>query len=107
MVELIRSGEYTTSEAGELFGVARSTVYRAIQRSKQHAVLAATATATESTTTLARARVREAKPDATAAEITPSYRPRHGASEFPPVKRAARSQAPRQLRPEQTPQTGR
>lgn len=43
LVELIRSGEYTTSEVGDLFGVARSTVYRALQRSKQRAAVPTTA----------------------------------------------------------------
>lgn len=33
LVSLWRSGEYSTAELGDLFGVARSTVYRAIQRS--------------------------------------------------------------------------
>ena len=35
LVELLRSGEYTTAELGDLFGVARSTVYRAVERSKR------------------------------------------------------------------------
>ena len=32
LVELYRSGEHTTAELAELFGVARSTVYRAVER---------------------------------------------------------------------------
>jgi DNA invertase Pin-like site-specific DNA recombinase len=32
LVALVRSGEYSTAEVADLFGVARSTVYRAIQR---------------------------------------------------------------------------
>src|SRR5450631_2857252 len=32
LVVLLKSGEYTTAEIGDLFGVARSTVYRAIGR---------------------------------------------------------------------------
>jgi DNA invertase Pin-like site-specific DNA recombinase len=32
LVALHRGGEHTTTEIAELFGVARSTVYRAIQR---------------------------------------------------------------------------
>ena len=34
LVQLHRTGAHTTSEMAELFGVARSTVYRAIQRSE-------------------------------------------------------------------------
>ena len=32
LVALLKSGEYSTAEIGDLFGVARSTVYRAIGR---------------------------------------------------------------------------
>ena len=32
LVSLVSAGEYSTAEVAELFGVARSTVYRAIQR---------------------------------------------------------------------------
>ena len=34
LVELYRSGQYTSAELAELFSVARSTVYRAIERAK-------------------------------------------------------------------------
>ena len=37
MVSLIRSGEYSAAEVAELFGVARSTVYRAIGRERDRA----------------------------------------------------------------------
>ena len=35
LVQLHRTGDHTTSEIAELFDVARSTVYRAIQRASQ------------------------------------------------------------------------
>jgi len=38
-VSLLASGEYSTAEAAELFGVARSTVYRAIERQRDHALV--------------------------------------------------------------------
>jgi DNA invertase Pin-like site-specific DNA recombinase len=34
LVSLVHSGEYSTLEVEELFGVGRSTVYRAIQRQR-------------------------------------------------------------------------
>ena len=34
LVELYRSGQYTSAELAELFSVARSTVYRTIERAK-------------------------------------------------------------------------
>ncbi|WP_341777358.1 helix-turn-helix domain-containing protein [Frigoribacterium endophyticum] len=34
-MQLHRTGAHTTSEIAELFGVARSTVYRATQRAEQ------------------------------------------------------------------------
>lgn len=106
LVALIRSGEYTTSEVGDLFGVARSTVYRALQRSKQRAALSTSAKATANKTMQARAAMQLATPDPSAADASASYRPRHGVNEFPPVKRTTR-RSPRQHRPEPTPQTGR
>jgi DNA invertase Pin-like site-specific DNA recombinase len=107
LVELIRSGEYTASEVGDLFGVARSTVYRALQRRKQRAALTTTAGATATKAPQVHAGIQRATPTTFAADATPAacYRPRHGASEFPRMKRAARS--PRQPRPEPTPQTRR
>jgi DNA invertase Pin-like site-specific DNA recombinase len=35
LVALHRAGEHSTAELGDLFGVARSTVYRAIQRDQR------------------------------------------------------------------------
>ncbi len=37
LVSLVRSGEYSTAEVAELFGVGRSTVYRAIERQRLEA----------------------------------------------------------------------
>ncbi len=37
LVELHRAGQYTSAELAELFGVARSTVYRALRRARQDA----------------------------------------------------------------------
>lgn len=36
LVALHRAGEHTTGELAELFGVARSTVYRALERTRRH-----------------------------------------------------------------------
>ena len=32
LVALLKSGEYSSAELGDLFGIARSTVYRAVER---------------------------------------------------------------------------
>jgi DNA invertase Pin-like site-specific DNA recombinase len=37
LVSLVHSGEYSTAEVGDLFGVGRSTVYRAIERQRNEA----------------------------------------------------------------------
>ena len=34
LVSLVHSGEYSTADVAELFGVGRSTVYRAIERQR-------------------------------------------------------------------------
>lgn len=34
LVELMASGDYSTAELADLFGVGRSTVYRALQRGR-------------------------------------------------------------------------
>lgn len=107
LVELIRSGEYTTGEVADLFGVARSTVYRAVQRSKQGSVLARPAKSTRTEVAPIPAAAQQASPTGRGSDAAATYRLRHGASEFPPIKRAARSRAPRQSRPEPTPQRGR
>lgn len=36
LVSLLASGEYSTAEVSELFGVGRSTVYRAVERQKDN-----------------------------------------------------------------------
>ena len=85
LVELFGTGDYTTSELGDLFGVGRSTVYRALARSKQRAAVAATSTA------------RTPRPSQQLKSITRSpdsptvYRPRHGAtSDILPENRGPR-----------------
>ena len=42
LVSLIHSGDYSTAEVAELFGVGRSTVYRAIERQRNEARAATT-----------------------------------------------------------------
>ena len=34
LVSLLETGEYTTADLADLFGVARSTVYRAVERER-------------------------------------------------------------------------
>jgi DNA invertase Pin-like site-specific DNA recombinase len=42
LVSLIHSGEYSTAEVADLFGVGRPTVYRAIERQRNEARAATT-----------------------------------------------------------------
>jgi len=44
LVSLVHSGEYSTAEVADLFGVGRSTVYRAIERQRNEARAAAAKT---------------------------------------------------------------
>lgn len=80
LVELLGSGEYTTAEVGDLFGVARSTVYRAVERSRRPKAGARPPTQPSPMTT--RAAGAEGQPggvnDQSAAE-TPAivYQPQH------------------------------
>ena len=77
LIELLRTGEYTTAELGDLFGVARSTVYRAVARSK-----ASTAAGRTTATTTAPAPHAGSRPiigNGGLATATSTYRPRHGA----------------------------
>lgn len=39
LVSLLASGEYSTAEVSELFGVGDSTVYRAVERQRDHALV--------------------------------------------------------------------
>jgi DNA invertase Pin-like site-specific DNA recombinase len=39
LVALLNGGEYSTAELADLFGVARSTVYRAVEREQTHNVM--------------------------------------------------------------------
>lgn len=48
LVSLVHSGEYSTAEVADLFGVGRSTVYRAIERQRKEARAGIAATRTAS-----------------------------------------------------------
>ena len=98
LVELLHSGEYTTAELGDLFGVARSTVYRAVVRSKT----ARTARATAASPRPASRPV----PDSTDNAPRDAYRPRHGAPSDIPPQNQCRPRA-RSGRPDKAPQPGR
>lgn len=63
-MSLLRSGEYTTAEVGDLLGVARSTVYRAVARNAARQTQA-TATKPASGSDVARK------------DAGTTYRPRH------------------------------
>jgi DNA invertase Pin-like site-specific DNA recombinase len=87
LIELLRTGEYTTAELGDLFGVARSTVYRALARSKQAALAARSSTSAPARHAAPRPGTRPSPLDAT----TTTYLPRHGApSAFPSENRSRR-----------------
>jgi hypothetical protein len=89
LVELLRSGEYTTGELGDLFDVARSTVYRAVARAK-HAATATTAPV--STAGGAAGAIAPLTPLTGSA----TYRPRHHApNDLPSENRARRRTAAR------------
>ncbi len=51
LVSLLASGEYSTAEVAELFGVGRSTVYRAIERQRDHALVVEIASDSRNSTT--------------------------------------------------------
>ena len=46
LVSLLDSGEYTTADLADLFGVARSTVYRAVERERERSTSNVPSTAT-------------------------------------------------------------
>lgn len=46
LVSLLASGDYSTAEVSELFGVGRSTLYRAIERQHDHALVVEIAAST-------------------------------------------------------------
>jgi DNA invertase Pin-like site-specific DNA recombinase len=101
LVELLRSGEYSTGELGDLFGVARSNVYRAVARSKTAAAAGRATTSAQQSRAVSRLTVD----DGALATATGTYRPRHGApSEFP-FENRGRSRI-RTVRPDSIPQTG-
>jgi Helix-turn-helix domain of resolvase len=102
LVKLLHSGQYSTAEVGDLFGVARSTVYRAVARSKTPAAAGrATTTAAPSSRALSGPSSKTGSLDT----ATGTYRPRHGAPSDVPSENRGRSHT-RSVRPGNTPQTG-
>ena len=98
LVELLRTGEYTTAELGDLFGVARSTVYRAVARSKQAALAIRPPTSALACREAPRSGAHLSPLRAT----TTTYRPRHGApSDFQSENRSR--QRAQEHRPEPIP----
>jgi DNA invertase Pin-like site-specific DNA recombinase len=102
LVELLHSGQYSTAEIGDLFGVARSTVYRAVARSKTAATTRRTAATAPATPAIRKVLVR----DDAGSSATDTYRPRHGAPSELPSKNGKRSRV-RTVRPDSAPQMGR
>ena len=100
LVEPLRSGEYSTAELGDLFGVARSTVYRAVARSN------AAAAGRRATTATASRDATEVVADDGRSQTSDTYRPRHGALSELPAEYRGRARA-RTVRPDIPPQTGR
>jgi hypothetical protein len=98
LVDLLHSGEYTTAALGDLFGVARSTVYRAVVRSKTAGAVRAAATSSRPASRPVLDGVKTTSPD--------TYRPRHGAPNDIPSENRAQPRA-RAMRPAKAPQPGR
>ena len=105
LVELLGSGDYTTAEVGDLFGVARSTVYRAVERSRRPKAGARPPTQPPATSTRAAdAQGRPGGADGQPAAETPAvvYRPRHDA---PGLLPAQAHRKPPRARPVNAPPT--
>jgi len=100
LVELLHSGEYSTTELGDLFGVARSTVYRAAARSKTAAAGRGIAVAPRSHA------AAHPNIDGSADLANGTYRPRHGGPSELPSENRGRSRT-LAVRPDSPPQTGR
>ncbi|MEQ4210462.1 recombinase family protein [Actinopolymorpha sp. B9G3] len=73
LVELLGSGEYTIAEVGDLFGVARATVYRAVQRHRTASVTVPN----PPTAAAGRHRAPGAPGPAPQPKPDPTHRPRH------------------------------
>ena len=83
-------------------------VYRTLQPGKRAALASAkTGAASAQRAKQAGHRTQPATPDMAAADGALGYQPRHGASQFPPIRRLPRSAPRPQPRPQPTPQTGR
>jgi hypothetical protein len=102
LVELLHSGQYSTAEIGDLFGVARSTVYRAVVRSKAAATSSRTITPEPASPTVQKVLAG----DGARSSATNTYRPRHGAPSELPSQNRGRSRV-RTVRPASAPQTER
>jgi len=105
LVELLYSGEYSTAELGDLFGVARSTVYRAVARSKKPAASGRNAIPAPTSRVVQTVTVSN-YPSGIDSTSTITYQPRHGAASELPSENRGRSHA-RTARPASPPQTGR
>jgi hypothetical protein len=86
LVELLRSGEYTTAEVGDLFGVARSTVYRAVERSKHTKIVGPAGMSGASVSAAGRTAVSDCSRSVSsetrvAGRPAATYRPRHGSGD--------------------------
>jgi hypothetical protein len=107
LVELLRSGEYTTAELGDLFDVARSTVYRAVERSKRPKPTARTTSQPPPASPQAAAtrdELAHVGDQSAAGAPKIAYRPRHGA---PGVLPSQNRRPGKPTRPDRAPQPTR